>query len=140
MRSGPRVAERVETRRIERRLARRWLPPALDSDRKQGFSVPLDTWFREAGPEAVHERLVGLPEVIDGKMVEVQICGHLAGRANGARLFALVGRGLSCSVIRKGTITLRILYSRYATVCPAAAAHVAVAFRREHAAVFSVVD
>jgi hypothetical protein len=49
------VAERVETRGIERRLARRWLPPALDSDRKQGFSVPLDTWFREAGPEAVSE-------------------------------------------------------------------------------------
>ena len=51
MRSGPCVAERVEPRRIERRLARRWLPPALDSHRKQGFSVPLDTWFRQAGPE-----------------------------------------------------------------------------------------
>ncbi len=46
-----------ETRRLERRLAREWLPSALDIDRKQGFSVPLDAWFREAGPEAVRGRL-----------------------------------------------------------------------------------
>jgi len=53
--------------------------------------------FRAAGclvsagwPEAVRERLADLPEAIDRKMVEAQIQGHMAGRANGARLFALV--------------------------------------------------
>jgi asparagine synthase (glutamine-hydrolysing) len=85
-----------ETRRIERRLARKWLPAALDIDRKQGFSVPLDAWFREAGPEAVRERLAHLPEMIDRTMVEAQIAGHMAGRANGARLFALVMLSACC--------------------------------------------
>jgi len=86
----------VETRRLERRLARKWLPPSLDIDRKQGFSVPLDAWFREAGAQAVRERLVGLPEMIDGKMVEALIRGEMAGRANGARLFALVVLAACC--------------------------------------------
>jgi asparagine synthase (glutamine-hydrolysing) len=61
----------------------------LDISRKQGFSVPLDAWFREAGPEVVRERLAHLPDVIDRKMVEHQIRGQMAGRANGARLFCL---------------------------------------------------
>jgi asparagine synthase (glutamine-hydrolysing) len=78
-----------ETRRIQRRLARRWLPPTLDLDRKQGFSVPLGDWFRAAGTEVVRERLDGLPDVIDPRFVEEQIQGHMAGRENGSRLFSL---------------------------------------------------
>jgi asparagine synthase (glutamine-hydrolysing) len=85
-----------ETRRIERRLARKWLPSALDIDRKQGFSVPLDAWFREAGAEAVRARLADLPEALDRTAVEAQIRGHMAGRANGARLFALVMLSACC--------------------------------------------
>ena len=96
-----------ETRRIERRLARKWLPPALDIDRKQGFSVPLDAWFRQAGPEAVRERLADLPEAIDRKMVEAQIQGHMAGRANGARLFALVMLSACCRRLAKRNVSLR---------------------------------
>ena len=95
-----------ETRRIERRLARKWLPPALDIDRKQGFSVPLDAWFRQAGPEAVRERLADLPEAIDRKMVEAQIQGHMAGRANGARLFALVMLSACCRRLAKRNVSL----------------------------------
>ena len=78
-----------ETRRIERRLARRWLPRELDIDRKQGFSVPLGDWFRAAGRAAVCERLEGLPDVIDSRAVQAEIDGHMAGRKNGGRLFAL---------------------------------------------------
>ena len=85
-----------QTRRIERRLARKWLPSALDINRKQGFSVPLDAWFREAGPEAVRERLAHLPDVIDHGMVEQQIRGQMAGRANGARLFCLAMLSACC--------------------------------------------
>jgi asparagine synthase (glutamine-hydrolysing) len=90
-----------ETRRIERRLARKWLPSTLDIDRKQGFSVPLDDWFRRAGPEAIRERLAYLPDAIDRKMVEAQIRGQLAGRANGARLFALVMLSACCRRLSK---------------------------------------
>ena len=89
-----------ETRRIERHLARRWLPPTLDLDRKQGFSVPLGDWFRQAGSEALRERLVGLPEVIDRDVVENQIRGHMAGRQNGSRLFALVMLATCCQHLK----------------------------------------
>jgi asparagine synthase (glutamine-hydrolysing) len=78
-----------ETRRIQRLLARRWLPESLDITRKQGFSVPLGQWFRDAGADAVRERLHGLPAVFDQKSVESQIRGHMVGRENGSRLFAL---------------------------------------------------
>jgi asparagine synthase (glutamine-hydrolysing) len=78
-----------ETRRIERRLARRWLPHELDIDRKQGFSVPLGDWFRTAGRAAVRARMDGLPEAIDRHAVDAEIEGHMAGRNNGSRLFAL---------------------------------------------------
>jgi asparagine synthase (glutamine-hydrolysing) len=78
-----------ETRRIERCLARRWLPASLDLRRKQGFSVPLGDWFRAAGTAAVRERLQCLPDVIDRVFVEDQIQGHMAGLENGSRLFAL---------------------------------------------------
>jgi asparagine synthase (glutamine-hydrolysing) len=78
-----------ETRRIQRRLARRWLPRALDIDRKQGFSVPLGDWFRTAGSSAIRGRLDGLPEFFDRGAVEGTIQSHMAGRQNGSRLFAL---------------------------------------------------
>jgi asparagine synthase (glutamine-hydrolysing) len=85
-----------ETRRIERRLARRWLPAELDTHRKQGFSIPLDDWFRAAGAEAVHKRLDGLPEAIDRNFVARQVQGHMAGRQNGSRLFALAVLAACC--------------------------------------------
>jgi asparagine synthase (glutamine-hydrolysing) len=90
-----------ETRRIERWLAHKWLPPALNIDRKQGFSVPLDDWFREAGPDPVRQRLADLPEAIDRTIVEALISKHMAGRANGARLFALVMLSACCRQLAK---------------------------------------
>jgi asparagine synthase (glutamine-hydrolysing) len=85
-----------ETRRIERLLAKRWLPPSLDIRRKQGFSVPLGDWFRCAGPAAIRERLRGLPDIIDKVFVEDQVQGHMAGRENGSRLFALAMLAACC--------------------------------------------
>jgi asparagine synthase (glutamine-hydrolysing) len=85
-----------ETRRLERVLARRWLPPTLDVNRKQGFSVPLDDWFRSAGADRIRARLTHLPDVIDRGAVEELIQGHMAGRANSSRLFALVMLAACC--------------------------------------------
>ncbi len=68
--------------------------------------MPLDAWFRQAGPEAVRERLADLPEAIDRKMVEAQIQGHMAGRANGARLFALVMLSACCRRLAKRNVSL----------------------------------
>lgn len=79
-----------ESRRLQRMLARQWLPPDLDVKRKQGFSIPINEWLRNEGEQALMARMEGLPEVIDMKVVQNLVRGHLAGRANGGRLFALI--------------------------------------------------
>lgn len=79
-----------ESRRLQRILARQWLPPDLDTKRKQGFSIPINEWLRAEGETGLMARMEGLPAVIDMQEVRSLIHGHLAGRANGGRLFALV--------------------------------------------------
>jgi asparagine synthase (glutamine-hydrolysing) len=92
-----------QTRRIERRLARRWLPGSLDLNRKQGFSVPLGDWLRDLGTTDLRLRLEGLPDIINQGFVDEQIRGHMKGRENGSRLFALVMLASCCR--RIGTST-----------------------------------
>ena len=79
-----------ESRRLERLLARQWLPPDLDINRKQGFSIPINEWLRSEGEQRLMERMVGLPDVINLDEVRSLVRGHIAGRANGGRLFALI--------------------------------------------------
>ncbi|MBU1645436.1 MAG: asparagine synthase (glutamine-hydrolyzing) [Gammaproteobacteria bacterium] len=79
-----------ESRRLQRMLARRWLPAGLDIDRKQGFSIPMDQWLRSEGEEGLRRRLADLPDCIEKAEVDRLIIGHLRGRTNGARLFALI--------------------------------------------------
>jgi asparagine synthase (glutamine-hydrolysing) len=84
-------ATEAERKRVPRRLAERLLPPALDLKRKQGFSLPLASWFR--GEWGVYMRQVleeapatlFAPAVIHG-LVE----GQRRGYSNTQRLFALV--------------------------------------------------
>lgn len=79
-----------ETRRLQRLLARQWLPPDLDINRKQGFSIPVNEWLRNEGEQGLMDRMVGLPDVINVDEVRSLVRGHIAGRANGGRLFALI--------------------------------------------------
>lgn len=79
-----------ESRRLQRMLAHQWLPRDLDVKRKQGFSIPINEWLRHEGAPALMARMEGLPEVIDMKEVHALVRGHLLGRANGGRLFALI--------------------------------------------------
>jgi asparagine synthase (glutamine-hydrolysing) len=79
-----------ESRRLERMLAKRWLPPDLDINRKQGFSIPINEWLRSEGERALMARMEGLPAVINLDEVRRLVRGHIAGRANGGRLFALL--------------------------------------------------
>lgn len=79
-----------ESRRLERLLAQQWLPPDLDINRKQGFSIPINEWLRSEGEQRLMERMVGLPDVINLDEVRSLVRGHIAGRANGGRLFALI--------------------------------------------------
>jgi asparagine synthase (glutamine-hydrolysing) len=79
-----------ESRRLQRILARRWLPQDLDIDRKQGFSIPMDQWLRSEGEDGLRQRLADLPDCIEKTEVHRLIIGHMRGRTNGARLFALI--------------------------------------------------
>lgn len=79
-----------ESRRLERILGRRWLPKDLDINRKQGFSIPINEWLRQEGEQNLMNRMHGLPDEIDITEVRSLVRGHIAGRANGGRIFALV--------------------------------------------------
>jgi len=84
-----------ETRRIQRILARRMLPPDFDMSRKQGFSIPLDDWLRADRCKKVREYISYLPEFIERKEIENLIVGEMKGRTNGSRLFALIMLGIA---------------------------------------------
>jgi asparagine synthase (glutamine-hydrolysing) len=79
-----------DSRRIQKLLARKLLPPDLDTTRKQGFSVPLDEWLRTDKCKIVREWKQFLPSCIEPGEVENLIQGEMKGRANGSRLFALL--------------------------------------------------
>lgn len=79
-----------ESRRLQRMLAKQWLPPDLDINRKQGFSIPINEWLRNEGELSLMARMDGLPDMINLDEVRRLVRGHLAGRANGGRLFALI--------------------------------------------------
>lgn len=89
-----------ESRRLQRILARQWLPSDLDIKRKQGFSIPINEWLRNDGESALMDRMESLPGVIDMKFVQGLIRGHLAGRENGGRLFALIMLSIAMRNIR----------------------------------------
>jgi asparagine synthase (glutamine-hydrolysing) len=75
-----------------KRLAERVLPPEFDGRRKQGFSVPLDSWLRGgAWLRFFKEVLLGGSEgLFTRQAVEELLAGQARGRANAERLFTLV--------------------------------------------------
>ena len=79
-----------EGRRLQKLLGKRLLPPSLDINRKQGFSIPMNEWLR--GPDKNWRDKLGdgFRDFISPKSVQDLITGHFNGRANGARLFSLI--------------------------------------------------
>jgi asparagine synthase (glutamine-hydrolysing) len=72
-------------------LAARLLPKTFDLERKQGFSVPLASWFRGEWGASVTEILSGMdPALVEPRAVRGLIEGQRHGRSNATRLFALV--------------------------------------------------
>ena len=72
------------------------LPAEINIDRKQGFSIPLDEWLRAESLEGINGRKAGLPEFIRPGAVRKLISGLHKGRANGARIFALIMLATAC--------------------------------------------
>jgi asparagine synthase (glutamine-hydrolysing) len=71
-------------------LAKRLLPPALDLDRKQGFSLPLHTWFKGPWGRYLGEVLRSAPrELYEPAAISSLLAGQERGFANAQRLFNL---------------------------------------------------
>lgn len=73
-----------------KKLAKRLLPPALDISRKQGFTLPLNAWFKgEWGTFITEVLMEASPLIFDKKAIEYLLKGQQRGLANTERLFAL---------------------------------------------------
>jgi asparagine synthase (glutamine-hydrolysing) len=71
-------------------LAARLLPRELDLHRKQGFSLPLDSWFHGDWGRYIESVLVDADaRLFDRRMIGRLLDGQRRGRANTQRLFAL---------------------------------------------------
>jgi asparagine synthase (glutamine-hydrolysing) len=79
-----------ERKVLPRRLARRVLPPGLDLSRKQGFSLPLDAWFKGEWGAFVRDVLTDPGQRLFRRdVIETLLRGQQRGRMNTHRLFAL---------------------------------------------------
>ena len=75
---------------LPRLLARKLLPPELDLNRKQGFSLPLDSWFRERWGTWAEGVLLDPGTVFHRREVERLFALQRRGRSNAERIYALV--------------------------------------------------
>jgi asparagine synthase (glutamine-hydrolysing) len=79
-----------ERKILTRRLAQRWLPPQLDLERKQGFSLPLNAWFKGDWGHYIEAVLLQVdPHLFDPGLIQSLISGQRRGYANTNRLFLL---------------------------------------------------
>ncbi|MCL5103748.1 MAG: asparagine synthase (glutamine-hydrolyzing) [Armatimonadetes bacterium] len=79
-----------ERKILLRRLAGRILPPGLDLKRKQGFSLPLASWFQGEWGRFTEEVLSEADSsLFDRAFIGSLLEGQRQGKANANRLFAL---------------------------------------------------
>jgi asparagine synthase (glutamine-hydrolysing) len=77
-----------ERRKLQNLMAKKYLPSKFEINRKQGFSIPMDDWLRNAQLDCLIELLP--KDIFNVNYVKELITGHRRGRTNGARLFALL--------------------------------------------------
>jgi asparagine synthase (glutamine-hydrolysing) len=83
-------ATATERKILSRRLAERVLPAGLDLTRKQGFSLPLASWFKGDWGRFIEDVLTSpQADLFDRRSVRQLLAGQRAGMANTHRLFAL---------------------------------------------------
>ena len=82
-----------ERRRIQNLMAKKYLPKEFELNRKQGFSVPMDQWIRDAPMDKLIEEIP--QDIFNTNFIKDLIAGQRRGRTNGARLFALLMLSLS---------------------------------------------
>jgi len=82
-----------ERRRLQNLMAKKHLPKEFELNRKQGFSIPMDAWMREAPLDRLIEEIP--QDIFNLNFVKELVTGQSRGRTNGARLFALMMLNLS---------------------------------------------
>jgi len=79
-----------ERKLLLKRLGRRVLPPQFDINRKQGFSLPLNSWFKDGWGDFMKEVLMETDEnLFDRKAIMEIFRLQEKGYSNADRLFAL---------------------------------------------------
>ncbi len=83
-------ANHADKKILPRRLAQKLLPAGMDFSKKQGFSIPINRWFRGDFGKLITDILLAEPDDIFRRDA---VCGLLrgqrAGFSNASRLFAL---------------------------------------------------
>jgi asparagine synthase (glutamine-hydrolysing) len=77
---------------VQAKLAQKLLPGVIDTKRKQGFSIPLDSWLRKkAEMNFIKETILQskLLELTNKNEINGILKGQLNGRCNSARVFSL---------------------------------------------------
>lgn len=97
-----------ESKRLLKRLATRYVPPETVYRKKQGFSVPLGTWFRGGFGETVEDILCSATAqrgIFRPAAVAELVRSHREGRADhGQRLWLLLMLELWFRVVLDGTL------------------------------------
>ena len=77
---------------ILKKVAKNILPKEFDYTRKQGFSIPLNSWLQKGGKyrKYFEEVLLDSDSLFDEKFITTLFQGIDKGRANSERLFGLV--------------------------------------------------
>lgn len=79
-----------ERKILPRMLAARLLPPELDLTRKQGFSLPLASWFKGPWGDYIESVVSEAdPAVFNPRTIKSLIAGQRKGYSNTERLFTL---------------------------------------------------
>ena len=82
-------ATRTERKVLLRKLGAKLLPPSLDLRRKQGFSLPLRSWFKGDWGRYMKDVLTNDDSILDRRAVMQLFAGQRVGFTNMHRLFAL---------------------------------------------------
>lgn len=83
-------ATKSQRKILPRSLAARLLPPSYDLTRKQGFSLPLQAWFKGEWGEYFARVLKDAdPALFNRRFIQKLLTGQRLGLANTNRLFAL---------------------------------------------------
>ena len=78
------------TRIIEKKIAKKFLPKNLNINRKQGFSIPLDSWLKNSKMDWKEKILTFDKYLFNREEITNLINGFDKGRQNGSRIFSLL--------------------------------------------------